>query len=362
MKAEIRRCVYTETYNKIYQRMKTKYEQESETEIDEKSDVAIRLKVLAGEIYNAQVNFEWLKNQMFADSASGEYLDYIAKQRGLERKKATKAQGEIIFSISQPVDHNIIIPLGTVVATDDSSPVRFCTTEEEEISAGNTLVSVYAEAVNPGREGNIKKDKATVGVSVPTEIEKVRNPIAFSSGEDEETDSELRERIRKTFTNRSNGTNKAYYEKLALAVEGIAKASAVARVRGSGTVNIYVCSSDGDADSTAIEKLQAIVDKERELNVDVEVYNATSVSYDLKVTVTARNGYSESEVKRDCIAAFEKYINSIPIGGKLYLSALGKALMETDSVENYEYDTSMQNKEISVTQRFKAGSTEITVV
>lgn len=342
--------------------MKSRYELESETEVDEKSDIAIRLKVLAGEIYNAQVNFEWLKNQMFADTASGEYLDYLAKQRGLERKKALKAQGEIIFSIPQAVDHNIIIPLGTVAATDDSSPVRFCTTEEGEISAGNTLVSLYAEAVDAGRSGNVKKDKVTVGVSVPTEIETVRNPVAFTGGEDEETDSELRERIRKTFTNQSNGTNKAYYEKLALTVEGIAKASAVARVRGSGTVNLYVCASDGDADSSAISKLQTIVDKERELNVDVKVYNAVSVSYNLIVTITAKSGYSASEVKQSCITAFEKYINSIPIGGKFYLSALGKALMETVCVENYEYDTGMQNKTLSASQRFKVGTAEITVV
>lgn len=342
--------------------MKSRYEQESETEIDEKSDIAIRLKVLAGEIYNAQVNFEWLKTQMFADTASDEYLDYIAKQRGLERKKALKAQGEIIFSISQPVDHNIIIPLGTVVATDDSSPIRFSTTEEGEITAGNTLVSVYAEAINAGRAGNIKKDKATVGVSVPTEIETVRNPYAFTGGENEETDSELRERIRSTFINQSNGTNKGYYEKLALTVEGIAKASAVARVRGSGTVNLYVCSSDGDADSTAIAKLQSIVNKERELNVDVRVYNAAAVSYDIIVTITAKNGYSETEVTNACKTAFEKYINSIPIGGKFYLSALGKALIETDCVENYEYDTGMQNKTLSASQRFKAGTAEITVV
>lgn len=362
MKAEIRRCIYTETYNEIYQRMKNKYCQESETELDEKSDIAIRLKVLAGEIYNAQVNFEWLKNQMFADTASGEYLDYIAKQRGLERKKALKAQGEILFSISQAVDHNIIIPIGTVVATDDSSPIRFCTTEEGEISAGNTLVSLYAEAVNPGKSGNVKKNRATVGVSVPTEIETVKNPVDFSGGEDEETDNELRERIRSTFINQPNGTNKAYYENLALTVEGIAKASAVAKVRGAGTVNLYVCSSSGSAASSAIAKLQTIVNKERELNVDVKVYNAVSVSYDIAVTVTAKNGYSESEVKQACKTAFEKYINSIPIGGKFYLSELGKALLETECIENYEYDTGMQNKTLASSQRFKSGTEEIRVV
>lgn len=342
--------------------MKSKYEQESQTEIDEKSDVAIRLKVLAGEIYNAQVNFEWLKNQMFADTASSEYLDLIAEQRGLKRKQALKAQGEITFYISQPVDHNIIIPLGTVVATDDSTPVRFCTTEQEEIASGNTLVSVYAEAEKPGRSGNIVKGMATVGVSVPTEIESVTNRVAFEGGEDAETDSELRERIRSTYTNQSNGTNKAYYEKLALSVEGISKASAVAKVRGSGTVNVYVCSNSGDADSTAIEKAQAIIEKERELNVDVLVLNADAVSYDLTVAITAKNGYSQAEVNKACTDAFERYINSIPIGGKFYLSALGKALIETDCVENYKYDTSMQNRELSASQRFKAGTTEITVV
>lgn len=340
--------------------MKNKYCQESETEIDEKSDVAIRLKVLAGEIYNAQVNFEWLKNQMFADTASGEYLDYIAKQRGLKRKKALKAQGEILFSISQAVDHNIIIPIGTVVATDDSSPIRFCTTEEGEISAGNTLVSLYAEAVNPGKSGNVKKNRVTVGVSVPTEIETVRNPVDFSGGEDEETDNELRERIRSTYINQPNGTNKAYYESLALTVEGIAKASAVAR--GAGTVNLYVCSSNGNADSSAIERLQAIVNKERELNVDVKVYNAVAVSYNITVTVTAKNGYSEAEVEEVCKTAFEKYINSIPIGGKFYLSELGKALLETECIENYEYDTGMQNKTLAASQRFKAGTEDIRVV
>ena len=51
--------------------MKLRYEQESGSTIDEVSETAIRLKVLAGEIYSAQVNLEWLKNQMFADTASG---------------------------------------------------------------------------------------------------------------------------------------------------------------------------------------------------------------------------------------------------------------------------------------------------
>ena len=42
-----------ETYNEIYERMKQRYIAESESDFDEASDIAIYMRVLAGEIYNA---------------------------------------------------------------------------------------------------------------------------------------------------------------------------------------------------------------------------------------------------------------------------------------------------------------------
>ena len=85
------------TYDEIYNRMKSEFSAKSKYDFDEASDAAIRMRVLAGEIFNAMTNIEWLKNQMFVATASGEYLDYFASQRGLERKQAQKAQGEITF-------------------------------------------------------------------------------------------------------------------------------------------------------------------------------------------------------------------------------------------------------------------------
>ena len=169
-----------ETYDEIYGRMKNAYEHETGDSFNEVSDIAIRLKVLAGEIFKLQTNLEWWKRQMFAVSASGECLDKLASQRGIERKKAMKSTGEITFNISQPCSHDIIIPKGCVVATADTVPVRFVTTEDEEISAGNTLVSVYAEAEQAGSNGNIGLSCAVVPVSVPTEIETVTNREKFT--------------------------------------------------------------------------------------------------------------------------------------------------------------------------------------
>ena len=112
-----------DTYDEIYGRMKNVYEQETGDSFNEKSDIAIRLKVLAGEIFKVQTNLEWWKRQMFAVSASGECLDKLASQRDIERKKAMKSTGEITFYISQPCSHDIIIPKGCVVATADPVPV-----------------------------------------------------------------------------------------------------------------------------------------------------------------------------------------------------------------------------------------------
>ncbi len=362
MKAEPRRCVLTDTYNEIYERMKKKYEAESKSVFDEASDIAIRLKVLAGEIYNAQTNIEWLKNQMFVTTASGKYLDYIAAQRGLERRKATKAQGIITFYIPEALDRPIIIPKGTVVATSEEVPVRFCTVDEEQLYAGQLSMDVDAEAEKPGANGNIEFDKAVVAVSVPAEISSVTNRVLFTGGSDEESDNELRERIKQTFVSQPNGTNAAFYKQLALSVDGITKAGVLAKVRGTGTVNIYVCGNGVEAGSDSIAELQSLVNRERELNVDVRVYNAEFYNYNLDVTVTAKSGYGSAEVVNKCTEAFKSYINSLPVGGKLYLSALGKYLLDTDCIDNYEFNTNMENCTLPASQCFRAGSIDIAVV
>lgn len=82
-----------ETYDEIYGRMKNAYEHETGDSFNEVSDIAIRLKVLAGEIFKLQTNLEWWKRQMFAVSASGECLDKLASQRGIETQKGDEVNG-----------------------------------------------------------------------------------------------------------------------------------------------------------------------------------------------------------------------------------------------------------------------------
>ena len=87
-----------ESYEMIVQRMKNRYAGYAGFEPAEESDIMIRLRVLAAEIYQNQVQAEYIRSQLFPQTATGEYLDRHAAERGLSRKQATAASGGVAFT------------------------------------------------------------------------------------------------------------------------------------------------------------------------------------------------------------------------------------------------------------------------
>lgn len=350
-----------ETYDEIYERMKEKYEQESGFELDSASDIAIRLRVLAGEIYNAGCNYEWLKRQMFAESAQGEYLDYLAAQRGLQRKAAAKAKGTLTFSVDEPLNYPIAIPAGTVVATNGETPIRVYTTEDSVLPQATYSVTVAAEAEQAGYNGNIASGTAEVPVSVPAGIDSVTNSV-FRRGDDEESDTELRERIRDSYISRPNPANAAFFKQLALTVDGVDKVGTVDHAAGAGSVGVYVAGKDYDVTAETLSEVSALLAANKPIGSIVEVSRAYHIDYDLTVTVQAVAGYEPAEVTELITNAFTAYVGSLDVGARLYLSNLGKYLFDTGCIENYEFDSSMQNESASGSEFFRPGDISITVI
>ncbi len=341
--------------------MKQSYENERGGEIDEAGDIAIRLRLLAGEIYNAKCEAEWLKRQLFASTACGEYLDYIAAQRGLSRRAATKSRGALTFSVEETVDHAISIPRGTTVSTGGASPVRVKTSADSELPANTYSVTVSAEAEEAGFAGNIIIGEAVVPVSMPSGVDSVINNSAFSGGDDAESDLALRERVLASFADRPNGMNAAYYRELAESVEGVEKAGVVERVNGVYTLGVYLCGRGGAVSNEVLQNAAAVIEANRAVNLQVTVDRAGPVDYDLDVTVKAKAGYSAAEVRQAVSAAFVSCVGSTPAGGKMYLSRLGKFLMDTGVIENYQFDSDMQNATVSAAHYFEVGDITIEV-
>ena len=74
-----------ESYKEILERMRAKYIEESGNKPEDVSDIGIRLRVMAGEVYRLQARMDWLWKQAFPETADGAQLDLHGAQRGLVR-------------------------------------------------------------------------------------------------------------------------------------------------------------------------------------------------------------------------------------------------------------------------------------
>lgn len=325
-----------QTYDEILNRMAEKYTELTGITPSDASDIGIRLRVLAGEIYSNVVNTEWLKRQMFVATAEGEYLDMHGYERGIVRREATPSFGEVTFSLKEAVDRNLSIPKGSVVA-GFASLLRFETTEDAVIFAGDLSVTVKAKSLGVGREYNLLEDNITVMVTPPAGVDSVTNEIAFTGGCNRESDESLRARIIESIKFPLNGTNCTFYESLAESVDGVYSASAVPKGRGVGTVDVYIAAQGTKASDEAVENAQDLLSKQREVNVDVLVKKAEPVTVDVYLEVVINEGYGFDDVKDRIRANVTELIASGGVGGAVLLCHISECVYHTEGVQSFSF-------------------------
>ncbi|MBQ4569588.1 MAG: baseplate J/gp47 family protein [Ruminococcus sp.] len=333
------------TYDEILSSMLGKYSQLSGFEPSKASDIYIRLCVLAGELYNTSVNIEWLKRQTFAGTATGEYLDLHAEERGITRRSASSAVGNVKFTSELGALVDIVIPRGTVVSTAGGAPLCFETTADVTMKQGTYAVNAPIRAIAKGSKYNVAPGKITVIVTSVQGNLKVTNPETCRSGTDAESDESLRVRVVDSYKNASNGTNCAYYEKVAMQIPGITAARAVPRGRGAGTVDVYVASSDSSVADETLKKVQDTLAKLREVNVDVLAKKASPAVVNLNLRIDLCDGYEFDQVRKACENALREYINSRGVGGNVLLTEAGERIYHVEGVREYTFD-SYENSDI----------------
>lgn len=217
-------------------------------------------------------------------TAKGEYLDRLGELVGCVRLPAQKAKASIRFSISEPLDFDVVIPQGTAVGADDEN--IFYTTQEAMISAGSLYVDVMSEYKEAGSKGN--------GFAVG-QINKLLYPIAYVSqaenismsmyGADLEEDDRFRERIRESLERFScAGSRESYIYYVKSAHQDIADVQCWSS--SPGVVKITFLMKDGAIpddsmlqlvyDSLSDEKVRPLTD-----SVVVEAPVAVNYSIDL---------------------------------------------------------------------------------
>lgn len=329
-------------------RMEQAFEQQAGYPAGNATDVGVRIRTLAGELYALYSRLRFLKRQAFPGTATGEYLDEHARMRGLTRKEAGTATGAVTFYRNRSEDSDLIeydpledplladaveIPAGTICATSGSTPAQFVTTSSCRMEPGEWETQAPVQASGSGRDYNAAPGVVNTLVNAPQGVSGVINRGYIYGGGDAETDDALRGRIEQSYSIRDNGVNAQYYLNIAAAFDEVLSASVLPRVRGDGTVDVAVRTHTNEG-AALISRITRKIEENRELCCDVLVRYAQPYEAPFVLDVTTYFGSDRETVREACEDAAYAYIDSLAVGDPVRLSVLIGKVMAVDGVVN----------------------------
>ena len=339
--------------------MQDEYKNLTGTSPDDASDIGIRLKVLALQLQELYEYADMQYQQIFPQTASGEYLDMHAQLRGLTRKAAACSSGTLIFSRSQEEEFETEVPKGTLCALKDDPSIMFETTEKAVIGTGEISVSVPALSCSGGINTNVKADMVTLMITPPTGVFSVSNSLPFTGGEDAEDDETLRKRVIDSMSSISNGANAAFYRDAAMKHDEITSCSVVPRARGRGTVDVILASGGHAPEEELLNAVSDDIDKCREIGTDLLVLGVTPVEKNVNITVKMNDGYDEEETEEECRKAVYGFFEKLEIGEKLNVSALLSSVYGVKAVKSAEIKQPAGDAEAEYDELFIPGTVTV---
>lgn len=323
------------TYNEILKRMEEAFYDESGKYVKEYSDIALRFRAVASEIYAAYTNADYVLRQAFVQSAQGEFLDRHAALRDITRKTASKANGTLTFSLAQALEMDVEIPAETVCSVQSSPLIQFATDEKAVISAGELSVDAAATALAVGAEFNAPAGSITVMVNPPEYVASVTNNNAFQGGCDNETDEALRTRIIDSYSVASNAINKKSIEELVLTIDEVIDVNAVMDT-DMKLLRMYMRTKSGEIDEDITEAVRELVAITKICTVAVLYYQAEAAEFSVFAALKAKDGADEQNLKNKVTQMIKELCSGQRIGRQLDLSRLAAAVNALEEVETAE--------------------------
>lgn len=322
------------TYDEILETMRARYRELAGFDADDASDIGIRLKVLAAQVYGLARRVEALAGEVFPQTSTGARLDMHAETRGLARKPAQRAQGSLRFTRETPAQSDVEIAAGVLCATRPDPQICFETLAAGVLRAGETSVEIPAQAAEAGALGNVAAGSVQVIVTGAPGISGVLNAGAFTGGADEENDEALRARLLLSYQQISNGANSAFYYDIAMQSDGVASANVLPRRRGRGTVDVVVACRGERASEEVVAELQARMQARKEINVDVVVREAEPLRVNVEAEIAVARDADADTVLAACGALAGEYVASLGVGASLLRAQLTGALLACEGVYN----------------------------
>jgi uncharacterized phage protein gp47/JayE len=212
--------------------------------------------------------------------------------------------------------------LGAVIPTADTS---------------NTL-SLAAQAEETGANGNALAATITALSNAPSALTDVTNPAPFTGGTDPEDTEDFRTRLLSYLQAPQTGSP-GDLKNWAEAVDGVESATVFSNdnlgTPQNGHVTVRISAPGGTQPSAGL--LQAVADALSLYDlatVTLHVSNFTAVSTNVSVTLTLASSYTHTDVDPTVNQAIQDYINSLPVGGTVYINGIIDAVFGLPGVTN----------------------------
>lgn len=206
----------------------------------EGSLIRTSLAAAAWAIEGLYLDMEYIQKQSFGETASTQYLDYIAEEAGLARKAAIPAIREGRFNIAPPLDtqFSVMEPGANVYYTLTGAAVN-----SPDASYPDTPYVGELTCQTAGAVGNVYSGKLGV-VGFVNGLTSAILTGTLIPGEDVETDDSLRARYLSAVGRVEFAGNIDSYKKLLLAQTGVGAVQIYPVWNGPGTVLISVVDED----------------------------------------------------------------------------------------------------------------------
>lgn len=201
-------------------------------------------------IWIRNVFIETVLMNMFLMTAGGTFLDLFANAVNLERKPATLATGEILFTKTNK-NQSVVVPAGSIVSSPEINGVvyQLKTTQACSIPAGIESVRVPVVAVGTGENYNLAAGyyrylvNPIDGITVTNDDDWLISP-----GANIESDDDLRDRTKNQYNFVGHYHTDAVYRGIVTTITGISTRQVFFvhdAPRGPGTANLYLLLNDG---------------------------------------------------------------------------------------------------------------------
>jgi uncharacterized phage protein gp47/JayE len=225
-------------------------------------------------------------------------------------------------------------------------------------------VVVTAEAEEAGAAYNALVGTITGLADITDGVTDVTNTTAFIGGADEEDMEEFRDRLL-SFVRSPHTGSKSDLELWAEEITGVEDATTFVNdnlgVVTAGHATTRVSGPNGSIPTAAV--LDAVLANQQAkdiANITLHVATFTQLATNVTVDVTEAVGYTLAEITANVQQAIIDYINSVPVGGTVYVAGIVDAVFGLPGVANVAVTTPATDQTATNTQKRVAGTVSVT--